>query len=939
MDSDTAHMMAATKVPMLKPENSLSLLKTQAVEGVKTLMPITSVEDKAQRKLEVKARSTLMMGIPNEHQLKFNSIKDAKKLTEAIEKRFVVNIAQAVNTTLGVSTFGTQVNTANIDNLSDAVICTFLASQPSSPQLVNEDLEQIYPDDLEEIDLRWQMAMLTMRARRFLKKIGRKLTVNGNDTIGFDKSNVECYNCHKRGHFARECRTLRSQDTKHNESTRRTMPVETPASTTLVVDNCKKGSGYESYNAVLPPYTGNFMPPKPDLSYIVLGEFIDKPVAENTKSSEEETKEVRKNSYALIIEEWVSNDEDQEVTQPKIEQKIVKPSIPKIEFVKPKKQKKKSRKTVKKDQRVIDNGCSRHMTENISYLIDNEEIDGGYVVKKFLLLIYTSCIEQFWATVKAKTVTGGVQLQALVDGKKVIITESTVRRDLQLEDVEGVDCLPNAASLNSGNTFTSNNDGTSSRRNRKTQRKDIELPQTSGPTTNIVDEAIYEEINNSLVRSATTASNLEAEQDSGNINKTQSKATPNEPGSQGTSSGGPRCQETTRDTISQTRHLKESVETIRDIVEEAKVVRPRDRSIFSACRYTKHSQELLENKQVTVSKPSDKSDSTTHRHIVTVKPQKTNVHVPPSTGVNSCPNASGSQPKSHVKANKDKMADVNAPSGQTPTMAPPRKHRFHPRPDSPLHLSNEEPVLGYLMFSAKGGVQNLPAPKPTQPARKPKAPTRPSISIPVRLAQPAPTSAPAKPQEKKRKQTTKTSAKPPKEKKSKHGWVTDEDADYQKALEESIKDAYALPKGSLPPVVSREPESGKYQPLLEVPGKGKSKLTEEQVAHDLLSLQKHKKTSPADQYIFQRRSDNKEESEKVVLGAEEAIRVRCWPSNRIREFVQLGKGQDHMGRSGRGHGYCSCVCVHRKARVRGSVFWREKMLRLLFGLLEFGEVT
>ncbi|GKF75581.1 hypothetical protein Tco_0225025, partial [Tanacetum coccineum] len=58
--------------------------------------------------------------------------------------------------------------------------------------------------------------------------------------------------------------------------------------------------------------------------------------------------------------------------------------------------------------------------------------------------LYTSCIEQLWATVKAKTVNGEVQLQALVDGKKIIITESIVRRDLQLEDAEGVDCLPNA---------------------------------------------------------------------------------------------------------------------------------------------------------------------------------------------------------------------------------------------------------------------------------------------------------------------------------------------------------------------------------------------------------------------------------------------------------------------------------------------------------------
>ncbi|GKD33240.1 hypothetical protein Tco_1248749, partial [Tanacetum coccineum] len=58
--------------------------------------------------------------------------------------------------------------------------------------------------------------------------------------------------------------------------------------------------------------------------------------------------------------------------------------------------------------------------------------------------IYTSCIEQFWATVKVKTVNGEVQLQALVDGKKIIITEASVRRDLQLNDEEGMDCLPNA---------------------------------------------------------------------------------------------------------------------------------------------------------------------------------------------------------------------------------------------------------------------------------------------------------------------------------------------------------------------------------------------------------------------------------------------------------------------------------------------------------------
>ncbi|GKA00765.1 hypothetical protein Tco_0673430 [Tanacetum coccineum] len=74
-------------------ENGSTLPKTAVVEGVEKVMPITSAKDKAQRRLEVKARSTLMMGIPNRHQLKFNSIKDAKLLLEAVEKRFGGNTA------------------------------------------------------------------------------------------------------------------------------------------------------------------------------------------------------------------------------------------------------------------------------------------------------------------------------------------------------------------------------------------------------------------------------------------------------------------------------------------------------------------------------------------------------------------------------------------------------------------------------------------------------------------------------------------------------------------------------------------------------------------------------------------------------------------------------------------------------------------------------
>ncbi|GJU75021.1 hypothetical protein Tco_1266426 [Tanacetum coccineum] len=183
--------------------------KKIVVEGVEKVIPPTTVEEKAQKRLEVKARSTLMMGIPNEHQLKFNSIKDAKLLLEVIKKRFGGNVAtkktqrnilkqhtnEAVNTTHGVSAVSTQVsaaNSTNVDNLSDAVIY-----------------------DLEEIDLRWQMAMLTMRARRFLKNTGRRLT----------------------------CRASRNQDNRNRESSRRSVPVETTTSNALI--SCDSLGGYD----------------------------------------------------------------------------------------------------------------------------------------------------------------------------------------------------------------------------------------------------------------------------------------------------------------------------------------------------------------------------------------------------------------------------------------------------------------------------------------------------------------------------------------------------------------------------------------------------------------------------------------------------------------------------------------------------------------------
>nr|GEW50481.1 hypothetical protein [Tanacetum cinerariifolium] len=101
---------------------------------------------------------------------------------------------------------------------------------------LSSDNEEIDADDLEEINLKWQMAMLPMRARQFLQRTGRNLRANGPTSMGFDMSKVECYNCHIKGHFARECRS--PKDTRRNvvaEPKRMNIPVETSTSNVLVL--------------------------------------------------------------------------------------------------------------------------------------------------------------------------------------------------------------------------------------------------------------------------------------------------------------------------------------------------------------------------------------------------------------------------------------------------------------------------------------------------------------------------------------------------------------------------------------------------------------------------------------------------------------------------------------------------------------------------------
>nr|GEV56167.1 hypothetical protein [Tanacetum cinerariifolium] len=200
------------------------------------------------------------------------------------------------------------------------------------------------------------VVMLTMRAKRFLKNTGRKLNLNRNETISFDKTKVECFNFHKRSHFTRECRELRVQDNRNKESTRRNVPVETTNSSALVSCDELRGYDWSDQVEVEPNYALMAYSTSTSDSKIALEEFTNEPAVEtlNAKTSEDVPKVVKNDNGAPIIEDWKLDDEDESVPQPKIEKKTVKPSVAKAEFVKPKQHSQNARKTVKNVKKLMD---------------------------------------------------------------------------------------------------------------------------------------------------------------------------------------------------------------------------------------------------------------------------------------------------------------------------------------------------------------------------------------------------------------------------------------------------------------------------------------------------------------------------------------------------------------------------------------------------------
>ncbi|GKA29724.1 putative ribonuclease H-like domain-containing protein [Tanacetum coccineum] len=293
--------------------------------GVETEVPPKTAQVLLQRQREIKAKSILLLAIPDEYQLRFHGIKDAKTLllevhgaavsNEDANQKFLralpsswnnvalimrnktgiddldidglynnlkvfeadikvssgsslnsqnvtfltaedTSSSNEVNTANGVSTasgYNSQGQASSSSYTNDLMFSLF-ANQSSGPQLDDEDLEQIDHDDLEEMDLKWQVAMLSMRVKRFYKKTGRKLIFNGKEPVGFDKTKVECFNCHRRCHFARKCKATRNQGNmngderyRSRDNTRRTVPVET-SDALVVQDNAlivQDGLGYD----------------------------------------------------------------------------------------------------------------------------------------------------------------------------------------------------------------------------------------------------------------------------------------------------------------------------------------------------------------------------------------------------------------------------------------------------------------------------------------------------------------------------------------------------------------------------------------------------------------------------------------------------------------------------------------------------------------------
>nr|GEU36966.1 putative ribonuclease H-like domain-containing protein [Tanacetum cinerariifolium] len=383
-----------------------SHIPTRVVDGVFQPVAPTTVVQRLAKKNELKAQRTLLMDLPDKHQLKFNIYKDAKSLMETIKKRFGGNkeTKKEWRTHTLIWRNKTDLEDQSLDDLFnnlkiyEAEVKSSSSTSPTTQNIAfmssqntnstNESVSAVTSvfaastkvpvSSLPNMDsLSDVMPMLTMRARRFLHKIGRNLGANGTTSIGFDMSKVECYNCHMRGHFAREYSYDWSFQADEEPTNYALMAFTSSSSSS---SNNEVVPCLESVEARLVVFQQNENVFEEDIKLLKFDVMLrDNALVELRKEFEKAEQDRDDSESDVSIPPSPLHDSSIKPNKD-LSQSVSPLSISlKIGLLTQKMNLRGNPQHALKDKGVIDSVCSRHMIGNISYLSDFEEINRGYV--------------------------------------------------------------------------------------------------------------------------------------------------------------------------------------------------------------------------------------------------------------------------------------------------------------------------------------------------------------------------------------------------------------------------------------------------------------------------------------------------------------------------------------------------------------------------------